>query len=602
MQTTIPSIKHRLALSACIAILTLAAATARAEPAADTIFTNGNVYTIDAHDSVAQAVAVREGRIVYVGASAGAYRYAGPATKVIDLQGRVLMPGLVDGHMHPLSGGAQLASCSLDYGPLTAEEFKQRIQACLDRTRDREPDAWLRVAGWYRQFMRPAGTDADAALLDQLATRRPIVVTSSDGHTMVANSRALALAKVTAATPEPVDGHIARGANGTPTGVFEDGAQKLLEAAMPEPTAAENLQAARAALEALRRQGVTSFLDAAAAPASIEAFSQIAKEGGLTARAHFAPVIDAKDAAQPAEVVRALQAIIAKYDMGLVGPRPGITVRNAKIFMDGVLQAPAQTAALMAPYRVERGTANHPHWVPGKHRGEVYFPAETLNPLLIALAQAHIEPHIHAIGDRAVHQALDAVEVMRNAVPDPNLRVAIAHCELVDPDDDVRFAMLDAVPVMSFQWAKPGPDSIDAAKEQLGPVRFERMEPEGSLYDAHARVAFGSDWPVDRLDEWFALKVGVTRTGDPALGRKYAGRLNIERRLPRPAALRAITMNSAYALHQDDETGSIELGKLADLIVLDRNVLAVPAEDIAHTRVLLTMVGGAIVYRDDAWR
>jgi predicted amidohydrolase YtcJ len=172
---------------------------------------------------------------------------------------------------------------------------------------------------------------------------------------------------------------------------------------------------------------------------------------------------------------------------------------------------------------------------------------------------------------------------------------------MVDPADYARFARLDAIPVMSFQWAKPGPDSIDAARDYLGPVRFERMEPEGSLYAAHARIAYGSDWPVDRLDEWFALKVGITRTGDPALGVKYAGRLNAQNDLPRAFALRAITMNAAYELHQDEVTGSLEAGKLADLIVLDRHVLAVPAAQIAQTRVLLTMVGGRIVYRAEGF-
>jgi hypothetical protein len=150
---------------------------------------------------------------------------------------------------------------------------------------------------------------------------------------------------------------------------------------------------------------------------------------------------------------------------------------------------------------------------------------------------------------------------------------------------------------MSFQWAKPGPDSIDAARDYLGEARFAHMEPEGSLDAAHARIAFGSDWPVDRLNEWFALKVAVTRSGDPALGSKYQGRLNQDAPLPRATALRAITMNSAYALHVDGEVGSLAVGKLADFILLDRDPLKVPAEDIAKVRVLTTVVGGKVVYQ-----
>ncbi len=599
-------------MAALVASLAGRAQDAATDNAADMVLRHGTVYTVDAHDTVAQAIAVRAGHIVYVGNDAGAGRYIGASTQVIDLDGRMLMPGLVDGHMHPLQGGALLTTCYLDYAPLTAEQFAARIQACVDKdgegaapvetkagasTTPVAPPRWLRVTAWYRQFMLPPGTDANAALLDTVKTTRPIIVESSDGHSLVANTRALELAEITAATPDVADGRIWRDAAGKPTGVFEDGAERLIARVVPAPGAAENLQAARAALDALRRQGVTSFLDAAAGEDSIQAFSAVAAEGGLTARAHFAPVIEAKDGTDPAAVVASLKAIIAKYDAGPLAPKPGITVRNAKIFMDGVLQAPAQTAVLMKPYRVNQGTSDHPHWVAGTKTGEVYFPSEELNPLLVALAQAGIEPHIHAIGDRAVHQALDAIEVMRNAVPDADLRAAIAHCELVDPADYRRFARLDAIPVMSYQWAKPGPDSIDGARDYLGPARFARMEPEGSLYDAHARIAYGSDWPVDRLGEWFALKVGITRTGDPALGPKYAGRLNAERRLPRPFALRSITMNASYELHQDEQTGSLEPGKLADLIVLDRDFLTVPAEDIANTTVLLTMVGGNVVYR-----
>jgi predicted amidohydrolase YtcJ len=581
-----------------LAVLALAAAPARAaEEPADAVLRHGFVYTIDARDSVAQAIAIRAGRIVYVGSDAGAARFIGKATTVTDLGGRMVMPGLVDGHMHPLSGGGQLMTCNLNYEPLTTEQFQARIQACLDASKDKEPAQWLRVTGWYRQFMIPPGTDAISATLDSLKTERPIAVESTDGHSTVANSKALTLAGITAATADPSDGRVAREAGGQPTGMLEDGAQKLISAAIPEPSGADNLAMAKAALDAMRAQGVTSFLDAWASPAAIEAFATIARDGGLTARGHFAPVIDAKDAADPAAVVASIKSLIGRYDSGALAPAPSITVRNAKIFMDGVLQAPAQTAGLLAPYLVNRGTEARPHWVAGEKSGDVYFPPEILAPMLLALAQAGIEPHIHAIGDRSVRQALDGIAVMRRAVAKPDLRVAIAHAELVDPADYGRFRQLDAIPVMSFQWAKPGPDSIDSTRDYLGPARFQRMEPEGSLYAAGARIAYGSDWPVDTLNEWFALKVGVTRTGDPALGAKYAGRLNREKGLPRAAALRAITMNASYELHQDAETGSLEPGKFADLIVLDRNALGVPAEDIANVKVLLTLVGGREVYR-----
>jgi predicted amidohydrolase YtcJ len=581
-----------------IATLALCAAARAADPApADLVMRNGIIATVDANDHVLQAIAIRAGRIAYVGSDAGVESFIGVGTQVTDLQGHMVMPGLVDGHLHPLDGGAIRMTCNLDYAPLTLAQFGKRIQACLDASKEQEPAGWLRVTGWYRQFMRPAGTDVNAAVLDRLKTERPIAVESTDGHTIVTNHRGLALAAINGATPDVADGRIVRDKVGNPTGLLEDGGQHALTAVFPRPNAAEERKRARAALAAIREQGITTFLDAAASPGSIAAFAAIYKAGGLTARAHFAPVIDAKDAADPAAVVTALKITRALYDSGPIARTPAITVRNAKIFLDGVLQAPAQTAVLMAPYNENFGHAGAPHWVVGTKTGDVTFPPETLNPLMVALGEAGIEPHIHASGDRAVHQALDAIEVMRNAVPDPELRAAIVHAELIDPSDYTRFEALNAIPVMSFQWAKPGPDSIDATRDYLGPERFARLEPEGLLFDAHARIAYGSDWPVDRLDEWFALKVGITRSGDPALGARYTGRLNAQRGLPREFALRAITMNSSYELHQDADSGSLEVGKLADLIVLDRNILKVPAEKIAGTRVLMTMVGGTPVYR-----
>jgi predicted amidohydrolase YtcJ len=177
------------------------------------------------------------------------------------------------------------------------------------------------------------------------------------------------------------------------------------------------------------------------------------------------------------------------------------------------------------------------------------------------------------------------------------VRAAIAHDEIVDPADFPRYRQLNAIPVLSFQWEKPASDTVDNARDYLGPARFKYMEPAGVLAAAGARIAYGSDWPVDPLDEWFALKVGVARTNAPSAGAKYAGRLSEDPGLERKMVLRAITLNSSYELHQDQFTGSIEVGKLADLIVLDRNVLKVPTEDIANTKVLQTLVGGQVVYQ-----
>ena len=195
-----------------------------------------------------------------------------------------------------------------------------------------------------------------------------------------------------------------------------------------------------------------------------------------------------------------------------------------------------------------------------------------------------------------MHAALDGIEALRKALPAADIRPAIAHDEIVDPSDFPRFKKLNATPVLSMQWEKRAGDTL-GLKNYFGPARMKILEPSGLLAVAGARIAFGSDWPVDKLDEWFALKVGVTRTNAPDAPAEYRGRLGEDPGLTREAVLRAATINAAYELHEDDVTGSLEVGKLADLIVLDRNPLKVPAEDIANTHVVETMVGGKVVYQ-----
>ena len=525
-----------------------ASAAAAAAGAADRVYRHGKIYTVDAHDSVQQALAIRDGRIVYVGDDAGAATFIGDRTRVVDLGGRMLMPGLVDGHMHPLQGGASLVKCNLNYAQLTVPRLQARIQTCLDQTRAREPDAWLDVVNWFQEGMLPAGVATDRTLLDQLNTHRPIIVESSFGHSSLVNSRALALAGLTDQTPDPLGGRIARDASGRPTGLLDDAAQELVSGKMPAATAADNLKSARAALDALRKQGITTFLDAAAERPALTAFAQLQREGGLTARAHFALLITPPEGRDPRAATARVTALAKEFDGGAIGARPGITARNVKLFLDGVISAPALSGAMLQPYfESTPGGA----WAPGRNRGpEVYFPAPVLRALLIDVVGAGFEPHLHADGDRAVREGLDGIQAVRAAFPGRDVRAAIAHDEIVDPADFARYRALDAIPVLSFQWEKQASDTVDNAQPYLGPARFKYMEPAAFLAAAGARIAYGSDWPVDPLDDWFALKVGVTRTNAPAAGPKYAGRLSEDAGLSRQAVLRAITMNSSYELHQ----------------------------------------------------
>ena len=579
-----------------VAALSTATALSAGPPPADAVYRHGYVYTVDAHNAVAQAVAVRAGRLVYVGNDRGVATYIGPHTDVRDLGGRMLMPGLIDGHMHPLAGGASLVKCNLRYERLDVAGLQARVQACLDASGDREPDDWLEVGNWFQEGMQGDARPSRAAL-DAIDTRRPIMVFSSFGHTALVNSRALALAHIDATTIDPKGGVIERDAQGQPTGILQDAAFEPIFALIPKATPEQNATAALAALDALRRQGVTTALDAAADSETIAAFAAAKHAGRLTARMHFAVHIRPPEAADPQEAVARARALAERFDSGAIRAEPGLTVRNIKLFLDGVITAPAQTGAMLEPYFEDRGAKARPQWAAGKNRGpDVYFAPTDLARLLTMAADAGFEPHMHADGDRAVRAGLDAIATLRRTHPAAEIRAAIAHDEMVDPADFARFRALGAIPVLSFQWEKPAPDTVEGARDYLGPSRYRYMEPAGVLAQQGARIAFGSDWPVDPLDEWFALKVSVTRTNAPAAGQQYSDRLGHDPGLTRRQALRAATVNAAYELHQDAATGSIEVGKLADFIVLDRNVLMIPAEDIADVRVLYTVVGGRVVY------
>jgi predicted amidohydrolase YtcJ len=570
-----------------------------ATSAADAVYTGGVIYTIDAHGTVAQALAVTHGHIAYVGSDQGARKFVGPNTRVVDLKGHMVMPGLIDGHMHPVSGGLGLLKCSLNYASLTVAEFQSRIQACLDQQPSARPDAWLEVVSWFRYGIQPKDAVITRATLDALKTNRPIIVRDSFGHSSLANSRALALAKITAQTPDPVAGRIARDGSGEPTGILEDGAQDLVGQLIPKPTAAVRIAAARAALDAMRRQGITAFLDAVGEPPDIEAFAAVEKAGGLTARAHFAPLIrsdQTPDVPSARQAVARVLSVARQYDQGPLRPRPSISVHNAKLFMDGVITAPADTGALLEPYYENHGTAEHPDFEPARTKPAVYFPAPILREILIGLGQAGIDPHLHTDGDGAVRAALDGVAQLRQALPGRDIRPGLAHCELVDPADYPRFAQLNAIPVLSFQWEKPAFDTVEGARDSLGPHRYPLIEPSGVLAAQGARIAYGSDWPVDPLDEWFALQVGVTRMGRPGGPPQHSGRLGDGPALTQAAVLRAITANAAYELHEERFIGSLEAGKLADFIVLDRNVATVSPSEISATHVLRTVVGGQVVY------
>lgn len=577
-------------------------AAARPKPA-DTVFLNGYVYTVDAKDSTARAIAVSDGKIVYVGDNSGARAMTGHKTKTIDLAGRMVMPGLIDGHMHPQSGGLRMLNCNLNYEALTIAQFQARIQKCADDDKTAGPNDWLVVINWFEQNMQPAGVVLTHEALDGVKTTRPIMVHSSFGHSNLTNARGLALAKITRDTPDPKDGVIVRDKDGNPTGLLEDAAQSLVDTLVPSPTPKVNLQATQIALKAMREEGITSFLDAYTDIDTMTAYTKVQKAGQLTARGHFAVLIDSGPDYDPDKAIAEVLSQQKQFDQGPVGVAPTLRVDTAKLFLDGVYSAPSFTGVMLQPYFENVGTADKPDWRPGKNLGPPpYFTQSQLDTTLIKLAAAGLDPHMHADGDGSVREALNAIEAMRTVHPGDDIRPAVAHDEIVDPSDYPRFAALNALPVLSFQWEKPAVDLNAEAARYLGPVRFALAEPAGLLQLYGTRIVFGSDWPVDALDEWKALQIAVTRSaiGDDAV--KYPGRLGIDPGLTIAQAVRAITRNAAYSLHQDDVTGSLEVGKFADLIVLDRNIMQIPPDQIAGTQVQLTMVGGKIVYQKDGFQ
>ena len=572
-------------------------------PSADTVLEHGFVDTVDPFNRVQQAIAIRDGRIVYVGTDSGVGAYIGKQTEVIDLHGKMVMPGLIDPHIHPIAGGSEQLECSLDYEVLDIKEVQERIQACLDKTKAKEPNAYLIVVNWYQEgthSREPQGTVITKAILDVLKTKRPIIVHTSFGHSTLANSRAMALAGITRNMPNPHGGRIDRDASGEPIGLFEDAAEGLISKPVPTVrTEGEIVDAAKAALGVFRENGVTAFMAQMAEKPDIQAWSTLRNQGLLTARAYMAPDSVVGGIPKP-NAVQDILELKREFDTGPMGPNPNIWVRNSgEIFQDGVQQWPEQTASLLKPYLVNKGTASKPNWVPGTSRGpDPYTPLDELEKLLLALARAGIEPEVHAIGDRAVRHTLDAYAYVRAHLDGKDVRLEIAHSEMVDPSDYIRFKTLNVIPDMSFVWAKPGPDSIDTEKDYIGLDRWNRVEPEGNLNDVGVPIAWGSDWPVDKYDSFYALKVLVTRQGD--LGGKYTGRLGAVSLVPVKDAIRAITINGANALHSEKDIGSIEDGKLADLIVISQNLFEVPPLQIDKTKVLLTMVGGKVVYRASA--
>lgn len=566
---------------------------------ADVIYFNGYIYTADAQDSIVEAIAIACGKVLACGTSQQLESYANEQTLKIDLHGKMMMPGIIDGHMHPFWGGEQLSGCHLNYESLTIEQIIDRVQQHLDSDLLTGENDWLKVTAWLRQGMLPAGTDMYRSDMDKLKTNRPVILFSNDCHTMLANSRALALFGIDQNTPEPSDGKIGKYPNGELNGILEDAPAMRAVDSIPSLNAQQAEQVARLVQKTLNAQGVTTVMDARVSAKQLDAFSSLQNKGELTLRFQAAREITPDDANSVEAVAGAVEKAVEfanRYHQQQWTPEPGIGLHNIKMFVDGVLQPPTMTASLLEPYTINQGTEEAPDWQLTDRYGDLYFTPEILDELMEKIAAAGFDPHLHTVGEGAVSIALNAIEKMRAAHPGKDIRPGLAHNELVNANDYQRFARLGAIACLSFQWAAPTPELVIAERHMLGETRFQELEPIAKFIDAGAVVAFGSDWPIDGLDEWYDLKVAATRQGRTVNG-VTPPRLDNDRNLTVTEVLRSATIDSAYAQHREDVIGSLEVGKFADMIVIDRNVFTITPEDIENVKVLLTVVGGKTVYQ-----
>ncbi|MFG2479001.1 amidohydrolase [Streptomyces fagopyri] len=535
---------------------------------ADLLFTGGPVLTPEG--PTVTAVAVTGDRITAVGAAAR--DLTGPRTEVVDLAGRLLLPGFQDAHLHPVPAGLELAQCDLT-GARTAEETVRAVRAYADAHRDRE---WITGGGWSMEAFE--GGTPTKEVLDAVVPDRPVYLPNRDHHGAWANSRALELAGVTRDTPDPADGRFERDASGEPTGMLQEGAMRYVGRLAPPATPADRLAALLHAQRHLHALGVTAWQDAlvgsfAGMEDPSDAYLTAARAGSLTAR-----VVGALwwDRERGAEQIPELVERRAALSHGR------FRATSVKLMLDGV--AENGSAALLDPYLDTCGCAT-------ANRGTSFIDPSRLPAYVTELDALGFQCHFHALGDRAVRDALDAVEAARKANGPSDTRPHLAHLQVVHPDDVPRFARLGATANIQPLWAAHEPQMDELTIPFLGAERAALQYPFGSLLRSGARLAAGSDWPVSSPDPLQGIHVAVNRVAPDGTRPVF---LPAER-LGLTAAFTAYTAGSAYANHLDD-TGSLRVGSLADLVVLDRDPYSGPPEEIGATGVALTYVGGERVH------
>lgn len=540
-------------------------------PVADTILVRGKVYTGSASQPWAQAIAIRGEKIIAVGTDAEIQKLYSGRTEVIDAGGKLVLPGFVDCHIHFLEGSISLGQANLEGAKNPAD-----IQHILRRYAEKHPgDGWILGGGWnYAMFGKEHLPDKK--YLDDLFPGRPVFLVGYDGHTSWANSKALALAGIKKDTPNPPNGAIVRDPNsGEATGALKESAGRLVGKLVPKLTREEKLAALRAGMHWANENGLTRVHSAGGDFDSFDLFEELRRRGELTLRMYIAYFLDPPEL-RPGDLA-AIEEARKKYT------GDWLAAGVVKMMIDGVVES--HTAAMLNPYTDDPSTSGKLFWNPEKYKAAV---AE--------LDKRGLQLFTHAIGDYAVRTALDAYENAENANHTRDRRPRIEHIETVTAADIPRFGQLGVIASMQPLHAYPDEDTLRVWAGNVGPVRASRAWAWNSIAKAGGHLAFGSDWNVVTLNPWEGLQMAVTRQtteGTPSGGWLPQQRITLAQ------AVAAYTIGAAYAGRREKTEGSIEPGKLADLIIVSQNIFEIAPREIAKTKVVKTIVGGRVVYQSD---
>lgn len=531
---------------------------------ADLIVTNARIYTSDVNRPVAEALAVKDGRIAFVGSNRGALALAGPRTERLDLAGETVIAGMVDAHAHLLNLGLALRTVDL-VGTRSYEEVIARV---VERAKTARPGEWIRGRGWDQNDWADTRFPTHV-VVSRAVPNNPVYLTRVDGHASLVNAKALELAGVTAATPDPEVGRFIRDSAGNPTGVLVDAAQGVVGRVIPPASRVELREQTVAAIAEANRWGLTGIHDAGVGREGIAVYEELAREGRYSLRNYV--MIRANDSVLNAFMQRAPQK--ALYDGRL-------WIRAIKISADGALGS--RGAALLEPYSDDPGNT-----------GLIGNP-ETIKSVAIRALKAGFQVNVHAIGDRANRMVLDQFEAALREVPTADHRFRIEHAQILRYQDIPRFAELDVIP--SMQGSHQTSDMY-WVPNRLGWARSQGAYAWRSLLNTGVVIPNGSDFPVEAVNPLISFHSFFTRQDADNFP---AGGWMPEQRTTRQEALLSITLWPAYAAFMESESGSLTAGKYADFVVLDRDIMTIAPEEVLGTRVVMTVLGGKTVYKYEA--